>query len=69
MICHYIFQMSYASVIINLSKSIESTSASVKYKLQTLVNNNISIMAQQFNKCIIIMKDDNRGNGRRRREG
>lgn len=61
--------MSYASVIINLSKSIESTSASVKYKLQTLVNNNISIMAQQFNKCIIIMKDDNRGNGRRRREG
>ena len=61
--------MSYASVIINLSKSIESTSASVKYKLQTLVNNHISIMAQQFNKCIIIMKDDNRGNGRRRREG
>lgn len=60
--------MSCASVITNLSKSTESTSASVKYKLQTLVNNNISIMAQQFNKCIIIMKD-NRGSGRRSREG
>lgn len=38
--------MSYASVIIYLSKSIESTSPRVKYKLWTLVNNHKSIMAQ-----------------------